>query len=261
MDFSTYTFRSHQFGKIVGASGKMTDGNKTYLRELFAGAVNNTRKQVSSKYFEKGLFEEESGITLLNQTLYKGKLVTKNKERRNNGWIQGECDTVKDGIVYDIKNAWDVFTFENADLSHEYKWQLKCYMWLWELEDARLFYCLNNTPDHLFESEARKLFYSGNYISEESPEYIEAYNELKKHHIHDHKPLEERFKLWDVKLEDGDIEKMQVAITNARIYLNELRAKRQEQINANRVLMGLPSASLATPDNDLQTMIVEKIKM
>lgn len=237
MDFSTYIFRSHQFGNIVGAKGTMTEGNKTYLGDLFSGAINNTRKQVSSKYFEKGLFEEETGITLLNETLYKGKLLTKNKERRNNGWIQGECDCIKDGIVYDVKNAWDIFTFEKSTLSHEYKWQLKCYMWLWDVTDARLFYCLNNTPDHIFESEARKMFYAGNYISEESPEYIEDYNELKKHHIHDNKPLEERFKIWDVKLEEGDIEAMQLAINNARNYLCDLWNNREQRLKFNRELM------------------------
>ncbi|MDI6963987.1 hypothetical protein QMN65_26050, partial [Escherichia coli] len=77
---------------------------------VYAGAVNGVRKEVTSKYFEKGLFEEQSGIDLLNDTIYKGQLVVKNKERKNNGFIQGECDVIKDGYVYDIKNAWDVFT-------------------------------------------------------------------------------------------------------------------------------------------------------
>lgn len=236
MDFNTYTFRSHQFGKIVGASGKMTDGNKTYLREVYAGAVNGVRKEVTSKYFEKGLFEEQSGIDLLNDTIYKGQLVVKNKERKNNGFIQGECDVIKDGYVYDIKNAWDVFTFENSSLSHEYKWQLKCYMWLWGVSKARLFYCLNNTPDHIFESEARKMLW-GNFISEDSPEYIEAYNNLKAKHTHDSKPIEERFKVWDISLEEGDIDKMKVAVVNARKYLCELDEERNERIAYNRLLM------------------------
>lgn len=236
MDFSKYSFRAHQFGKIVSASGKFTDGNKTYLNELFAGAVNNVRKEVTSKYFEKGLFEEESGISLLNETIYKGKLLVKNTERKNNGFVQGECDVIKDGIVYDIKNAWDVFTFEKSSLTHEYKWQLKVYMWLWNLEKARLFYCLNNTPDHIFESEARKMLW-GQFISEDSPEYIEAYNNLKAKHTHDSKPLEERFKVWDIELEEGDITYMEKAVVLARKYLCELNNERLSRLEYNRSLM------------------------
>ena len=234
MDFLQYTFRAHQLGKIISASGKLTDGNKTYLKELFTGAITGTRKEVSSKYFEKGLFEEESGISLLNNTIYKGKLLTKNKERKNNGWVQGECDVIKDSIVYDIKNAWDVFTFENSALTHEYTWQLKCYMWLWEVTNARLFYCLNNTPEHLLIAEERKLFYAGNYISMENEEYLSDCEMLRKKHNHDSKPLEERFKIWDVNLTAEDIVTIQVAITKAREYLCDLQLDRASRLEYNR---------------------------
>jgi hypothetical protein len=257
MDFSKYIFRASELGKIIGASGKLTDGNKTYLKEIFTSAINGTRKQIQSKYFEKGLFAEKSGINLLNKVIPTFIDSVKNTERKTNEFITGEIDTEKESILYDVKNAWDIYTFDKADLTHEYKLQLKGYLWLWEAQQARLFYCLNNTPEHILSSEARKLFYAGNYVTEESPEYIEDYHELIKQHTHDFKPLEERFKIWDVYLEDCDIENMKSGITSAREYLNTLWEKREEQIKYNRSLMS--SAFIATHDNDTNATIIEKI--
>lgn len=256
MNFDNYKFRCSALGKIVSKSGKFTDGNKTYIEEVFNGEVYNVRKEITSKYFEKGLFEEESGITLLNKTLYPKSIIVKNKERKENEWIHGEADCIKDGIVYDIKNAWDKFTFAKADLTHDYNYQLIGYMWLWELDKARLFYCLNNTPDHIFESEARKMLYTGNFISEESPEYIEAYNNLKEKHTHDNMPLEERFKLWDISRSDEQIEVLKKSITMARNYMNELWNDRQATIQKNRELMGLDSQLLPIHDPQLHNTVI-----
>ena len=238
MNFNNYKFRCSELGKIISKSGKFTDGIKTHLEELFNAEVYKVRKEISSKYFEKGLFEEESGITLLNQTLYPKSIIVKNKERKANDWIQGEADCIKDGIVYDIKNAWDKFTFAKAELSHDYTYQLIGYMWLWELDNARLFYCLNNTPEHIIESEARSMFYKGNFTSQDSEEYKEAHENLKAKHIHDNLPLEERFKIWDIKRDDAIIEQIKLSITAARNYMNELYIAREESLQRNRKLMG-----------------------
>jgi hypothetical protein len=239
MDFNNYIFRAHSFGKVFSASGKLTETNKSYLKELFISEINSVRKSISSKYFEKGLFNEESGITMLNETLFKGQLILKNKERKSNGLVQGECDVIKDGCIYDIKNAWDVFTFGNASLTHDYKWQLKVYMWLWGVKNARLFYCLNNTPEHLIIAEEKKLFYSGNYLTMEDPEYLEDLENLKAKHTHDNKNIYERFKFWDVSLEPGDIEIMENAINTARAYLLKMWQDYQDNIYKNKIAMGV----------------------
>lgn len=256
MNFDNYKFRCSALGKIVSKSGKFTDGNKTYIEEVFIGEVFNVRKEVTSKFFEKGLFEEESGITMLNKTLYPKSILVKNKERKTNDFIHGEADCIKDGVVYDIKNAWDTFTFGKADLTHDYKWQLVGYMWLWELDKARLFYCLNNTPDHIFEAEARKMLWN-NFISEDSPEYIEAYNNLKSKHTHDTKLIEERFKIWDIERNEDEIESLKKSIDMARCYMNELWAHREAILNKNRLLMGLPAGLLATPIDE--GMMIESL--
>jgi len=263
MDFSKYIFRASELGKIIGASGKLTDGNKTYLKEIFTSAINGTRKQIQSKYFEKGLFAEQSGIDLLNKVIPTFIDSVKNTERKTNEFITGEIDTEKDSIIYDVKNAWDIYTFDKADLTHEYKLQLKGYLWLWQAKQARLFYCLNNTPEHLLISEEKKILFSGTkldgtyFTTGEDPEYLEQCEEMRKQHTNDFKPLEERFKIWDVYLEDCDIENMKSGITSAREYLNTLWEKREDQIKYNRSLMS--SAFIATHDNETNATIIEKI--
>lgn len=238
MNFENYEFRCSAIGKILSKSGKFTDGNKTYIEEVFAGVIHNVQKEINSKFFEKGLFEEESGITLLQNTLHKGELILKNKQRKHNGFIHGEFDCItKSGIVYDIKNAWDCFTFEKSDLTHDYKWQLISYAWLTGAKKARLFYCLNDTPEHILVQEEKKLFYSGNYIHTEDSNYINNCNELRKKHIHSHKPLEERFKVWDIEFTDDDFECIKQAVINARVYLQELYDKRQLRLKENLSLM------------------------
>src|SRR3954467_8564872 len=104
MDFSNYQFRCSALGKVVSKSGTLTDANKTYLSEVFIGEVYGIRRDITSKYFEKGIYQEEDGITLLQSALYPKKLVLKNKERLRNDFIHGEHDAKVDGIVYDIKN-------------------------------------------------------------------------------------------------------------------------------------------------------------
>ena len=246
MDFSKYIFRASEVGKLFGASGKLTDTNKTYLKELFTSAINGTRKQIQSKYFEKGLFEEQTGIDLLNKIITTFIDSEKNVERKNNGFITGEMDTEKQDIIYEVKNAWDIYTFDKSSLTHEYKWQVKSYLWLWEAQHGRLFYCLNNTPDHILESEARKLLYAGNYVSDVSPSYVKDCQELRKQHTHDFKPLEERFKIWDVYLDSSDIQQIQLAVITARLYLQELWENREAHLKANRLLMQ-DSNYIATP--------------
>ena len=237
--FDDYKFRCSSLGKIVSKSGKLTDTTKTYLNELFIQEVYGVRKEVRTKYFEKGVFEEESGITLLNQTLHPGKLLLKNKERKSNEYIHGEADCIVDGIVYDIKNAWDLFTFAKAGLSHDYYWQLVGYMMLWELDKARLFYCLNNTPDHILIDEEKRLFWNNQHIytTMESPDYLRACTELRILHNYDSMPVEERFKVWDVPFSLDSWIEIKASVRQARGCLNELDAERNSHLQRNRDVM------------------------
>lgn len=259
MYFDNYEFRASALGKIWSAKGEITTGNETYLNELFIGEMEGIRKEIHSKYFTKGNFTEEDGITLLSDTLHKGKLILKNKERKHNGWIHGEADCIVGDIVYDIKNAWDKFTFGRASLTTIYEWQGRGYMWLWNKPKFRLFYCLNNMPEHLLCDEERKIFYAHYFTTTENEDYIKLCMELRQKHKYDHMRLYERFRFWEIEHDEEKIERLKSKITKCRAYLNELFTERQDELKRNMEAMGLdPSILFASKDESVNAVIVEQ---
>lgn len=240
MDFTKQKFRCSALGKIVSKSGKLTDGVKTYLQEVFISEVYGVTKDVNSKYFEKGKYCEEEGITLLNECLYPNNILVKNKERRSNEYIHGEDDTCfKSEIVWDIKNAYDLFTFGKADLSWDYEWQVKGYAWLRKVKKCGLFYCINNMPEHMLQDEERRIFYSGKFFSTEDKEYERLCNEMRARHNYDNMPRWERFKAWEMLFSKEDKERIIESTEIARKYLCELWKVHSEMISENQKRMGL----------------------
>lgn len=162
----------------------------------------------------------------------------KNTERKQNTFINGEMDCMApDKILYDIKNAWDWITFDKAKLSFDYEWQLRGYMWLWNVDKSRLFYCLTNMPESLLIDEERKLFYANHFISYEDYEYQKLCEELRKKHNYDNFQFWERFKIWDVRHSADKINKLKDKITVCRAFLNKLHHEEMDRINSNKSLM------------------------
>jgi hypothetical protein len=84
----------------------------------------------------------------------------KNTERKTNEWLTGEADIVTPDQIIDIKSSWSLATFPALSSQGEdktYEWQLRAYMWLWDLDYAHVAYCLVNTPDNLVGFEDKKL--------------------------------------------------------------------------------------------------------
>lgn len=259
-NFDNYIFRCSSLGKLMSAKPELTQTNKTYLGELFTELTEGKRKEISSKYFEKGNFMEEDGVGMINANFYPTKLLTKNKERKQNEFISGECDLHHAGIVWDIKNAWDVFTFAKAELSDTYEWQLRGYMWLWGLDKARLFYCLNNMPEHLIIEEERKVFYKHSFISPEDEEYQKLCVELRAFHNYDHREIYERFKIWEIIKDDFEIEILKARIIKCRQYMNGLLAEQRNRHAYNQSLMSTPSGFIAQHDPAVMATIIAPLK-
>jgi hypothetical protein len=271
--FNDLEFRCHSLGHIAFApptlkkdgtpsmkGGQLTKGNLTFLRKLFTEVTTGRRKEVTSKYFEKGNFMEEDGITMVNAYLYPNEFLKKNTTRKRNGWIEGECDLKVPEIVYDIKNAWDIFTFGEAELNDIYEWQGRGYMWLENVDRFRLFYCLNNMPEHMLINEEKKMFYrEGRFLSMEDPEYLELCEELRANHNYDHIPSEERFKVFEIERDKSKEDDLKQFITKSREYLNFLLRERQDQISFNRHLMGKPSVFVAGHDKEVDATIVTQM--
>lgn len=234
---SDFKFRCSALGKIVSKSGKLTDTNKTYIQECFIGDKYKVHKEITSKYLDKGIACETEGLTLFNEAFYPSKLVLKNKKHFSNDFIVGTPDIIVGNVIADIKNAYDLFTFGKASLSWDYEWQLKGYMYLTGKTKATLFYCLIDMPDFLLAQEERKLFYSGGFLTTESPDYQEAVKELQRKYVYDYMSKEERFKFWDIELLDTDIKQIESSVTKSREYMDSLELDYQTNITKNKTLL------------------------
>jgi len=238
MKWGKYKFRASEIGNIISKSGKLTQGVKTYVAQKRLEKLKDFRIEITSKYFEKGKLTEQAGLAMLNRCLYPGTFLHKNVDSKENDYITGTCDAITpDGIVYDIKNAWDWETFRKAELTHNYEWQLKAYCWLYGKTHGRLMYCLNDMPDEMIDDEERKLFYAKKFPPIDHPEYDEARAELERRYKYDGYSDWERFKIWDVPLLPGDIDRTKSAVEAAREYMSQLDEEEEQRILINKSLV------------------------
>jgi len=260
-DWSDYEFRAHAVGNLmVGVgpnltanqekqlatllekreAGKITDKQlitlgdllkkrdakpelsktaKSYVESLFLTELYGAPKRLSTRATEKGIVQEEQSITLYSEVM--GRPFFKNKERRGNGWIQGEPDNAA-GKIRDIKTSWSSQTFPIFDTEIKnqlYKWQLDAYMELWGYDEAELIYCLVDTPDELIEREivaqGYKMGYGAN-VPERIAEEIER--SMKFSHVPD--PL--RVKIFEQRYDKTRIYLMKQQVELAREYMTQL---------------------------------------
>lgn len=135
-------------------------GAKTHIQKLAKEFVYSYQEDISSKYMEKGITVEDDSIALYNEVFFTNH--AKNTERRTNEWITGECDIATPTKIIDIKSSWSLPTFpaiSAAGESKTYEWQLRSYMWLWDVDEAEIAYCLVNTPEELIGYESHDLHF------------------------------------------------------------------------------------------------------
>lgn len=125
----------------------------------------NRKKEVSTKYMEKGLIMEDDALDLVCDVLDYDLLV-KNEQHYQDDFITGTPDNIQKDHVIDVKSSWDFTTFP---LFHDilpdtaYLWQAIGYMALTGKEKFRLIYCLLDTPINIIEREARNYSYKNGY--------------------------------------------------------------------------------------------------
>jgi hypothetical protein len=86
----------------------------------------------------------------------------KNTERKENAWITGECDIATPSKIIDIKSPWSLATFpatSERGQDKTYEWQGRAYMWLWDVDQFEVAYCLVNTPEELVGYEQPELHF------------------------------------------------------------------------------------------------------
>lgn len=142
-------------------------GGKTCVEKIAKQLIYSYDEVVTSKYMDKGLQVEDAAIELYNSVMFTSH--AKNTERKTNGWITGECDIATPRKITDIKSAWSLSTFPvtaSQGKDKTYEWQLRAYMWLWDVDEAELAYCLVDTPEDLIGWDDPTL----HYVSHIAPE-------------------------------------------------------------------------------------------
>lgn len=188
----------------IKAGEILSVGAKTHIRELAAQAISGVDFEIAGKPLEKGIECEGPAIEMLNRV--RGLDLVKNTERRDDGYITGECDlfdeVIRDG--HDIKCPWSVKTHPwflvDAEDS-DYLWQMRGYMKLWNAERWHVDYCLMDTPERLIGFEPQSM------------------------HFVSHIPERQRITTWTV-YRDRDCEALMVEkVKAARRYYAEVIAE------------------------------------
>ena len=121
---------------------------QTYLQDWAKEQIYGIRKQIKSKYIDKGLSNEDYAIDQAIKMLDL-PFVLKNVESFEDEYFTGTPDIVTDTEVLDIKCSWDAFTFPlfaEEIPTDDYFYQLQVYMHLTGRKTARLVYVLTDTP-------------------------------------------------------------------------------------------------------------------
>ena len=178
--------------------GTLSETAKTYIRELVRQELWGVDFEVSSKYTDKGLAVEAEGLALLNRV--RGLTLAKNTERRSDGQITGEADTVDlmRRCGHDLKCSWSLQTFPAFVRDCEdslYAWQMRGYMRLWDVDRWEVNYAMVNTPEELL----------GQY-------------EPQQLHLVEHIPEHMRLTTWAIERDRALEAQMDVKLELARAY-------------------------------------------
>jgi hypothetical protein len=233
MNFDTTLIRCSSLGvlftepqsKAEREAGELSKTAKSYLHEVYINEFWGREQDITTKEMDKGNLCEQAALDLLG--FLDGKLYVKNTEPKENEWIKGHADVVN-GHIVDVKCSWSPWSFIpklTEPIDKGYFYQLMGYMWLWDMDQAQLSYCLINTPEFILQNERRKLLYSMNVATDLSPEYLKEVAKLERNHIFDDIPPEQRVISYKIDRDDEIIDQIPEKVKKAREYLSYLHKK------------------------------------
>jgi hypothetical protein len=201
---------------------ELPEGAKTYCKDWFKGQLFDYVSMMRTKYTDKGNIMEDEAIDFVADQLGYGFLM-KNEEHFSDEYMQGTPDVILKNEIIDVKNSWDASTFPlfDEDINPAYYWQLQGYMHLTGKCNAKLIYCLMDTPEHLIEKEAR--WYSISQGFEELE--MSIFEKFKRNLTYENVPGKLKVKVYEIERSDSDIQKIKDRVVMCRTYINELQNK------------------------------------
>lgn len=197
----TFKIRASASGKLMteprSKSETLSETTKTYVKEWLTEKIYGIRKEIKSKYLDKGNILEDTAIDKAIDWLDL-PFAIKNEKFFEDEFFCGTPDLIVNDVVYDIKCSWDAFSFplfESEIPTKDYFYQLQVYMHLTGCKKAVLTYVLLNTPDFMIY-------------------------EIK--HDYDAMDKKYRIKTFEIDYNLEVIEKLQNKVENVREYLQTL---------------------------------------
>lgn len=214
-----FKIRCSAIGKIMtNARSKTETLSKTtisFLEEWSKEQIYNRRKEIFSKYLDKGNAVELESLDFIAKELDYSNLV-KNKKSFENDYLTGTPDAILndnlDEHIIDVKNSWDCFTFPlyfNSVPNKDYYYQAQGYMALTGIDKYKLIYTLMDTPEDLIQRE---------YFGDVNKDYETFASQYKYSNI----DSKYRIKVFDIYRNDEDIQNIYNRVEECRQYINNL---------------------------------------
>lgn len=223
MQLKKFKIRCSAIGQIMTNPRNKTDllskTCMTYLDSWIKEQVYGRRKEVETKYMDKGVVMEDDALDFAAKYFKYGMLL-KNKEHFEDDYLTGTPDAIPKDYVIDVKCSWDCFTFplfatEIPDRA--YYWQLLGYMVLTHRKTAKLVYTLLDTPSHLIEREAT--WYSRNHgYGQLSQEMLD---EFTKKMTYPKVKDKYKIKVFDIQYNEADVKAIQERVKECQEYINQ----------------------------------------
>ena len=196
---------------------------KTYIKELVLEHKYGIKKEINSRYLDKGNQVEDKGIEMAEQILELG-FAFKNDLYFENEFLTGTPDIITDKLIIDIKCSWNGTTFpffEEELPNKDYYWQMQGYLNLTGKDNAIVAYCLVDTPEDIVLDEIRRVAWSKKEL--EPSEETEA--DVRSQHEFSHIPKDKRVKAFLVEKDEQAIEQIRERVEQCRTYYKELWQK------------------------------------
>lgn len=240
IDWQTVKFRASSWGNLMTEpklkedklAGKLSVTTQKELIKIYSLLKYCRKKDIVTNKMDKGKQGEEDSITLVSRV--ERKLFFKNEDQLENDWFTGHPDIfIGDNVqnadeIWDIKTRWELDSFmpkliEEVDKGEEL--QLQCYFSLTGAQRGGIANTLIDCPLNILMDEKRRLLYSMNVATEESPEYLEAAAELERLLTFPDIDYRERVIKQPIERDDEMISKMKAKVPIFRNWLADFEKK------------------------------------
>lgn len=220
--------RCSAIGKIMTSPRSkgevLSQTTKSYIKELVLEHKYGIRKEINSRYLDKGNMVENESIELTERVLDLD-LIVKNESYFENDFICGTPDIIMGDTIIDVKSSWSAHTFPfflDEELPNkDYYYQLQGYMALTGATKGMVVYCLINTPEEIVLDEIRRTSWSRHEL--DVTEETEA--EVRQQHEFDHIPEVNRVKAYHIERNEDVIQSIYDRVNECKIYYNRLWEK------------------------------------